>query len=49
MSTAEFIIAILGAAVVAGGFLYGIHDTYFQKKNSDVSPDKDNPAHKRPD
>lgn len=49
MSTIETIIAVLGAFVVAGGFAYGIHDTYFHKKDSTPKSDKDNPSHRQPD
>lgn len=34
MSVAEYVFAVIGIIVVIGGFVYGIYDSYFQKKNS---------------
>lgn len=34
MSTAEYVFAVIGILIVIGGFVYGIYDAYFQKKDS---------------
>ena len=42
MSTAEYIFAVIGFLVILGGFAYGIYDSFFQNKDEDSSPKKEN-------
>ncbi|MFR4351680.1 MAG: hypothetical protein ACLT3H_08445 [Roseburia sp.] len=37
MSTAEYVFTVIGALVIVGGFVYGIYDAHFQKKDSSSS------------
>lgn len=46
MSTAEYVFAIIGILVIAGGFAYGIYDSYIQRKPpKNHASEEDSSAH----
>lgn len=48
MSTAEYIFVIIGFVIMIGGFVYGIYDSYFQKKDSSSTTPKSDSDPKTP-
>lgn len=37
MSTTEYIFAAIGILIIIGGFIYGIYDSHYQRKDSSAS------------